>query len=140
MIEVEVYWIDVSKNLQSGQQPHWMYERPAVRSNVGTTLEPGRIGTYWTPTSDFNVEGFDWAVTNFGKYVCVRVWPVHCAYVNDAAAFLSGLKTGLALMESLQKRTNREVEKVILALSSTCHDFGDKGIRNYLGICFQVKE
>ena len=141
----ETHWIDVNPNLTIGQQPVFLLERPLAHGNkpkggLFANSEIARVGHFWVPDSDVQVEPVQWALTTSGDHVRIPVVAYRSQNAVEAVMFWSGIQIGLQAADSLRRKTPKEIIRAIMVMGHQCHDLGEQGIRGYLGIAFQVKE
>lgn len=148
-MKFSVKWIDVTKNLESGEQPVFFLERPLLHGNdrrgsLFGTAEVARKGEFWVPQNALlNAEDCEWSKTIAGQHVRV---PIH-AYRTVGRAlpwlFAVAVELGMRAANSLRTKTRKRIDDVVLALGSECTDLAGENVdafRCYVGIAVKVED
>ena len=141
----EVQWIDVTKNLASGEQPALFLTRPLLhgtdkRGALFSSAEVARVGTFYVPQSPL-VGGTEvkWGVTKAGEHVRVPVEAYRTTTRSLSAIFAVGMEIGMRAIVALQTKTRAEPTIVTLVLGHDVTDMpNEDAFRCYVGMSIRV--
>lgn len=141
------HWLDITENIQTKTQPVYIMERSLPfggerKRDFQSSSTLSRVGAFWVPTSPVMPEvDIAWSLTKTGEFVRVPITGYETAAANPACLSAHGVQLGLLAMESLSKKTSREVIEVHMVLGTQIYQMpGQNKYIHGLGLAFRVKE